>query len=37
MNAREKGLAEHRAKVKSGEFKPLNPAEKARNNPKSLR
>jgi hypothetical protein len=37
MSAREKGLAAHRAKVKAGEFKPLNPAEKARNNPKSLR
>jgi hypothetical protein len=37
MGTREEGLAAHRAKVKAGEFKSLNPVEKARNNPKSLR
>ena len=37
MSARSEGLEKHRAKVKAGEFKSLNPVEKARKNPKSLR
>ena len=35
--ARQKGLEEYRQKVKAGEVQSLNPAEKARKNPRSLR